>query len=240
VSAASSSATARRPYVEFAVGLSLGVAIAALAVIPAAIRSSSQGVSFALAWLSLWGSAAAMLAPAIGALRVARPIPFGALSIPAGLVLAAPILIVLGRVLKSTTHHRPLGAATFAMLAAVVVLGAIAIAARLIGPAVRTGRWQRMARSILAVLLGTAMLATIALALPLARTELGSVLDAVLALGLSLVAFRAKLPAALQGAARIAGPVAFVVVVAGGIAVRSGGVRAATGASAPVLAGPFR
>jgi hypothetical protein len=239
VSAASSS-TPRSPYAELALGLGLGVGAAAIAAVPAAIRTSGAGVSLVVAWLSLWGSAALMLAPAVGALRVARPLPPGALAVPAALLISAPLLIVLARILKTTTHHRPLGAATFAMLAAAVVLGAIAVAARLIGSARRAGRWQRIARASLTLLLALSALATFALALPLVRAGSGSVIDALLALGLAAGAVWARVPPAFERAARFGGPAVLIVAVGAGFAARSSGVREATRTNAPVLAGPFR
>jgi choline-sulfatase len=222
-----------RVYPELAIGLLLGVGAAAIAALPAAVRSAAAGASFLAAWLSLWGSSAALLAPAVGALRIARPLPRSSLSIPAGLVIAAPVLIMLARILKGTTHHRPLGAATFAMLAAAVVLGAIVVAARLISSE------HRISRAALWSLLGMTALATAVLALPLARAGGGSVIDALLLLGLGAAAVWVKAPAAAERAARIAGPLALALAVIGGFAARAR-VGESTRTSAPVLTGPFR
>lgn len=51
--------------------------------------------------------------------------------------LMAPILVVLGSILKDKTNHRGLGGGTFGVLALVVIIGAAALAHRV----VETGRW---------------------------------------------------------------------------------------------------
>ena len=53
-------------------------------------------------------------------------------------VLAAPLLLVLGAVLKATTHHRALGGTTFAVLGVLVGAACLAFGARAGG---RVGRW---------------------------------------------------------------------------------------------------
>lgn len=230
MSGAESSAR-QSPLQEIAVGLLFGVVGAGVAAIPGALRS---GVAFAGAWLALWGSAALLMAPAAAALRVARPLAPLTLAVPAGLVFAAAPLIVFARVLKTATHHRPLGAATFAVIAALVALGAIAIAARWIVAA----RDKSVVRSALYGALALCGALTAVLALPLVSVAAGSVLDAVLAVVLAAAA--AWLPGGRAGRARIAGPVLLVLAVGAGFAARSDDVRRATASHAPVLAGPWR
>lgn len=222
-------------YAQFALGsmvATLGMAIAAL---PAALRVSAHGVSLLAAWLALWGSAALMTAPAAGALRIARPLPRPALGVLAGLLVAAPALIVFARIIKTSTHHRPLGAATFAVVAAAVVLGAVAVMARWVVFSREPGRFQNVARIGLWAVLALAALGTMVLSLPAS----GSLLDAVLALAVAAAAAFLKLPASLERIARIAGPVALLIAVGAGFALRSEAVRGASATHAPVLAGPL-
>jgi hypothetical protein len=186
--------------------------------------------------LVLWGSSALLLAPAAAALRVARPLPRMALALPAAVLLALPVLIVLARVLKTTTHHRPLGAATFAVLALGILLGALAVTGRLLS---HVSREHRLARLVLIGLLAAAGLATLVLALPLLSVARGSLLDSALALGAAALATLLRAPPALERVAKIAGPVALVVAVGAGFALGSQPVRAAAVSRAPVLAGPL-
>lgn len=220
------------PRLGFATGLCLAVAGTAVACLPAALRTASAGVSFAAAWLVLWGSTAFLLAPAAAAIRIARPLPSAALALPAALLCAAPVLIVFARVLKVATHHRPLGAATFAVIAAGVVLGTFAVTARLVSG-------QGLARRVLLGWVLLSALASAVLSLPLLGIAGGSLLDTALAVAVAAAAVLTKAPPALERAAKVAGPVAFVVAVGASFALGSAEVRAAAAERAPVLAGPL-
>jgi hypothetical protein len=220
------------PRLAFATGLCVAVAGTAVACVPAALRTASEGVSFVTAWLVLWGSTALLLAPAAAAIRIARPLSRAALALPAALLCAAPLLIVFARVLKVATHHRPLGAATFAVIAAGVVLGTYAATARL-------ASGERLAQRALLAWVGLSALATAVLLLPLLGVAGGSLLDAALVLGVAALAVLIKAPPALERVAKVAGPVALVVAVGASFALGSPPVRAAAAERAPVLAGPL-
>lgn len=227
-------------------GLLLGTVAAAIAAVPGALRAASGGASAALCWVVLCGGGALVLGPVVAALRVAKPWRAGVASIPIGLLLALAPMIVLGRLLKAGTHHRPLGGATFAIVAVGLVLGGVAVAARLIAwSALPPGdRARRLARPALAALLAIALLAALALARAAfgggSASIGGGVVDGVLALALGGAAATLRVPAGLARAARIAGPVLWLVVaVAGPVAGRAApAAQSATVARAPVLVGP--
>jgi hypothetical protein len=195
--------------------------------LPAALRSSA---SLVMAWLVLASSTALVLAPAAALLRVARPFPRQAWSVPLGFLLALPPLIVFARILKVGTHHRPLGGATFAIVALGVVLGAIALAARALS-------WEKpILRKLVIALAGLLALASVALALPVLTPPLrGHVLDAVLAFALLGVVAFVKLPEPKTTV--LAGPIVWVVVGLIGISLGSPELRALLADRAPVLAG---
>jgi hypothetical protein len=114
---------------SFRSGLALGVAAAVLASLPAATRLLSAGAPV-LALLLLIGGAALALGPLVALGRQARPLSRGLLACLVGAGWSLPVLLVLGRLIEQKTHHRPLGAATFAVLALIVVLGASTVAGR--------------------------------------------------------------------------------------------------------------
>lgn len=142
-----------------------------------------------LAWLILAGGSALILLPVSWALaqslrgrdESARN-QLAALTVSA--LLAAPLLSVVLRVLKSATHHRPLGAATFALVAAITVLGCFAVLGRLAAHAGPTGspRARGPARLALLALALLGALGTLLVALPLGSR---GVLDAVLLVGVA-------------------------------------------------------
>ncbi len=195
-----------RPLGEaFGMGLLAGTASSALAVVPAALRLSHAGASLIVAWLALAGATALFLGPAIAALRVARPLSRVVVCVPLGLLLAAPVLVLFARVLKTTTHHRPLGGATFAIVSAGVILGGIAVAARALS-------WEsRFARLLVVGGAGLFALCTLVLVLPalapVVRTQL---FDGALVIGLGIASAFIRLPAIRAIALR--GPVFWMIL----------------------------
>lgn len=199
----------------WAEGALLGSAIAALAAGIAVLRIGGG----ALGWLALAGLGALALGPAIGALRALRPLPRLAFAVPLGMLVALPMLSLLGRVLKATTHHRPLGAATFAVLAAGVVLGCVALVGRLLAAsAADAPGLRKLARATLIALAVACAGAGALLALPALSTGGGvraPVLEALLALALGAVAGLVTLPGSLGRVTRVLGPVLWMALVAG-------------------------
>ena len=77
-----------------------------------------------------------------------------------GTALSALPLALFGGVLKSTTHHRPLGGATFAVVACVVLASCIGLARR-VGSAAGIAPWLKQFFSACS---GLSLLVTVALA----------------------------------------------------------------------------
>ena len=220
---------------EFSWALFSSTVCCVVVALVAAARVS--GTSTATAWVALWGSASLMVAPVAGALRVARPFPRVAWSVPLGLLVALPPLLVFARVLKTATHHRPLGGATFAIIATGLVLGCIACAARLLCWSQAKGALALRAPLLVAIVFGLAgaKLAAAALLGPL-RTD---ALDALMALAALGVGAFVAVPAPLaRWVGRLGLPV-FALAVALGVFVGLGSpeVRNALDARAPVLLG---
>jgi hypothetical protein len=119
------------PLDTLGIACALGVLLSACAALPAAGRLGGSGAPFGTTWLALSGSTALVLGPF---LFLAGRAAFDASRVRAALVgagLSVLPLSILGSVLKLETNHRPLGAATFAVLALAAVLGAILVAGRI-------------------------------------------------------------------------------------------------------------
>lgn len=182
-----------------------------LVALPGALRAGSAGLSMPLAWLALMGGSAALLMPlALGLRRLAATregVPSGiALSVlVAGVGLAAPLCSVLMRVLKTSTNHRPLGAATYSMLALIVGLGLLAFVSRLgVWAAASDGSGVFSGKRSLSLLRGLAGLGALGLcyaALPVLGASGMWLLE-----GLVLLGGAAAL--ALLGLPRVSGPLA--------------------------------
>jgi arylsulfatase A-like enzyme len=125
----------------------LGAGAAIVGSIPAALRAARAGGSFFGGWL---GSAAVLLPVLVLTCLASHAAGRGfrmvtgnragrstATGLALWIGLVAPVLVVLGAVLKSATHHRGLGGATFGVLALLVAIGLALVAKRLLA----TGRW---------------------------------------------------------------------------------------------------
>jgi dipeptide/tripeptide permease len=75
-------------------------------------------------------------------------------------VISAPVLLVLGTVLKATTHHRALGGTTFAVLALAIGAGCLAVGHR---AGTLAGRWATSAERVRAVSGASAVLIAVVL-----------------------------------------------------------------------------
>jgi len=221
---------------ELSLGLGIATLGAALVVVPATLRVGGSA-SVAMAFLGLLGGAALTIAPASAALRIARPLSPLAWSVPLGLCLSLAPLIVLARLLILGTHHRPLGGATFAFVAAGLLAGAVAVSARVLAwSADRDGALRKLPLALGGVMLALgALLSLPALGSPLRASLLDGVLGALLLIGGALLRPPAKLA---QGLAR-AGVFVWVAAVALGLVVglASPQVRAVLDSRAPVLLG---
>jgi hypothetical protein len=107
------------------------------AVMPAVLRvwAGSAGVNGVAATLALWGAASLVVVPVGMWVRSARAVgmPAADRAVLAGTALSALPLALFGGVLKSTTHHRPLGGATFAVAALCALALCIGLSFRFLG-----------------------------------------------------------------------------------------------------------
>jgi hypothetical protein len=200
---------------QLGVGLLLGTLAAVVATLPAASRVGTFTANHA----SLIGLTAAWLAPAVVAARILRPMPPALITVLCGILLCfGPLTLFAGK-LWASTHHRPLGAVTFSFMATGLLLGSIAVAARLrsVGPGA-SNEARRVTRSLLWVA-GAASLALGLSRLPGALSDAPfrvGLLDAA-ALGvLAVAATRWDVSAALNGRLRVVGPAVYAILVAAG------------------------
>lgn len=110
----------------------LGVALSACAALPAAARVGGEGVAFGAAWLALSGSTAFVIGPCLFLADRLGAIAFrGVRPALLGVCWAVFPLALLASVLKLETNHRPLGAATYSVIALFVLVAAVFVAARI-------------------------------------------------------------------------------------------------------------
>lgn len=233
-------ADSEREITPAALGLScaLGVVLSAVAALPAAGRLAGDGVGFGAAWLSLGGSTAFVVGPSLFlAGRVATRSLSGLGPALLGACWAVLPLSLLGSVLKLETNHRPLGAATFAVIALFVVVAAMAVAARVDAAAARDadGRGAKLRIGALVVaFLSAGVTAFHVFRNPELRSGGLDGLSLAAAVALGLLAQR-KVPP--RAAFRHAVPLWVAVAVSGLITTRAH-VDAITRA-APVFGGPL-
>jgi hypothetical protein len=195
-----------------------GMPSGALLALPVALRVGGPPSLSFLVWLAAAGLLGLMTAFCAGLLRVARPLPTAVTFVPLGLVYAAGPLTFLGTLIHAHTHHRPLGAATFAVLSLGITLLCFAFAGRTQSALNSGDRSKRVFGQVLlyggALLsLGLGLRGFLAL-LSVAKTHpayLASVLDGLLGLSVSLVGGFLRCPAKVEHVARIAGPLAMVI-----------------------------
>lgn len=176
--------------------LVLGLLCAAPAALPALARVLSAGSVPTLA-LVLWGAASLVVAPLALWLRraVSAGLPRTDQALLGGAALSALPLALCGGVLKSTTHHRPLGGATFAVAALCALALCVGLAFRVLRPASPSAdrsAWQNL------FLLGCGLSLLSVLALGASRAARPHLVDCLALLGAAFVAGRVKLPGALR------------------------------------------
>jgi len=107
-------------------GLWIGTLAGAAAAAFAATRAG-EGVR---TFLTLWSCSALLLGLLCAGWLTSQPLTPGARRLLCGFGLAAFPLALLATLLKVATHHRPLGAVTLTLISLIVLLGFVALSAR--------------------------------------------------------------------------------------------------------------
>jgi hypothetical protein len=211
-------------YSHLAEGLLLALPAAAVTALPAAIRAAGFAHTAVLAsWFAATGPAALILGPAVALARTARPWPPVAPAALMAVVLSTGPLALLGSLIKATTHHRPLGAVTFSILALLMVAGALVLtirAAEVIHGLAEERRRAARAVAVALVSLSPALAVVLlrgAFRDPLAGPLGYAVLDGLLALALGIAAGWMRIPRSLRHLVRRTGPTLWVLTVVAGL-----------------------
>jgi len=208
------------PAVAFGEGLLFGLPAGVLLAMPIALRLEGSWSNLFLVWLAAVGLHGSLVGLLAGALRVARPLPRLSPALALALLFSVGPFSWLGTMLDKNTHHRPLGAVTFAVLAAGIALLALALALRAtvsIRSRQRTRRWLGWALLVGASLVSLSMAASPFLStFMMLRQEplyTSVVIDGLLGMALMLVGAFARFPRKLEISAATAGPLALGVCV---------------------------
>jgi hypothetical protein len=223
----------------------LAVLVTIPAAIPAALRASSGNAPLWGCYLAAFAGGVSMLVPAVVCLRAARPLPRAALGFFGAVAVSLGPLAILATMLKEKTHHRPLGGATFAMVAVGVLVAATLVMSRLLAWARSDSRTERRIGQVSFVtLLALALLLASALIVP-SLPEAGPIVRGGLFDGLlltllgALICF-ARIEMSVQ-VCRVAGRVAVAVcalaLILGSWAFSSEPVRQAMVDQAPAILG---
>jgi len=218
---------------SFGAGLLLGVIGALAAGAHGAWRSE---LPFYPSWLALSASTALLTAPAGALLRASRPWPDWFRNLVLALMIAVGPWTILGRLLKAGTHHRPLGAVTFSVLAVVIGVVLVVLVSRLASWSAQRGARMFSGTILFLGLLGVTCVLVVTL--PLASTStLPSVLDATLMVGVFLAAAALPFHKGWLRVARFAGPSlwAFILLVGGIVLVSGPNLAVQLSTRAPVL-----
>ena len=223
-------------------GFLSGLIAAALAALPAALRFESNLVWQAFA--VCMAGCALVMAPLSAALASAASATKFRTALTLGVLLSALPLLPFATVLKTTTHHRPLGGVTFAVIAGLSIIGLSLVCARFVTWAgVQPTRQARFARVLLVAL---AALGTAALLVGLVQGLRGGsayqtgFYDALRVLGLATLAARVPLPETELRRVRGLGLAAWVAVVTVGVCLgRAPAMQVELASRCPVLHWPL-
>lgn len=175
--------------------VALGLLCSAAATLPALARVLSGGDA-ARAIFALWAAASLVVVPLGLWLRraISAGLPPGDRALLAGVALSALPLALCGGVLKSTTHHRPLGGATFAVVSLGILALCIGLAWRILRPTApgsaesRGSAWQNL------FLLGCGLSLLALVTLGAARAARPNLVDFSALVGAAAVVAGVKLP----------------------------------------------
>ena len=222
-------------------GFLAGLIAAALAALPAALRFESGLVWQAFAVCT--AGCALVMAPLSAALASMSGTSRFRSASSVGVLLAAIPLLPFASILKTSTHHRPLGGVTFAVLAAVVILALSLVCGRLVtwaGEQRPSGAAARLGLVVLAALGTAALLLGLMQALKGGGAYQTGFFDALRVLGLATLAARVPLPDALLKRLRGLGLAAWIAVVTVGLCLgRAPAMQAELAARCPVLNWPL-
>jgi len=219
-----------------------GLLAAVLAAWPAALRFEPH--LFWQAFVVLLAGAALIMAPLSVALASAGPPNLFTRSLTVGALLSAVPLLPFAAMLKTSTHHRPLGGVTFAVIAGFVIAGATLISARLITWAGEQSSLRRTFARV-AVVAATALgAASVLLGLIhglAADPAFGTgFFDALRVLGLATLAAWVPLPPGVLRRVRGFGLAAWIAVVTVGVCLgRAPAMQAELAQHCPVLHWPL-
>lgn len=223
-------------------GFLVGLAAAAVAAWPAARRFEPNLVWQAFAVCT--AGCAFVMAPLSAALSGASPTSRFRQALTLGVLLAAVPLLPFAALLKTSTHHRPLGGVTFAVVAGLTVVGLSLFGGRLItwagaqrAPVRALARFGIVA---LAALGAAAVLLGLIQGLRGGGAFLAGIFDALRVLGLATLAARVPVPEGLLRRARGFGLAAWIAVVTVGVCLgRAPAMQAELAARCSVLHWPL-
>ena len=222
-------------------GFLAGLLAAILAALPAALRFEPS-----LMWQAFVvcvAGCALVMAPLSAALARSGNAGRFRSALTVGVLLAALPLLPFATVLKTATHHRPLGGVTFAVLAGLVIVGLSLFCARLVTWASEPYALRLFARFALlslAALGTTAVLLGLVQALKAGGAYRTGFFDALRVLGLATLAARVPLPDALLRRVRGLGLAAWIAVVTVGVCLgRAPAMQAELALRCPVLHWPL-
>ena len=197
----------------------MGLLAAVLAAWPAALRFE-PGL-FWQAFLVCLAGAALVMAPLSAALATAPASSKFRQASTLGVLLASLPLLPFAAILKTSTHHRPMGGVTFAVVAGLVVVGLSLVSARLVTWAAAQHPRARAAARLCVVALAALGAAAMVLGLTHGLRGGGAFrngfFDALRVLGLATLAARVRVPAGLLRRLRGFGLAAWVLVVTVGV-----------------------
>ena len=219
--------------------LGVGTLAAVVAAFPALPRVTAQGANVGVVALLLVGGTTLVLGPALVFARAAGRQARGLRAALFGFALAAAPLAMLGAGLKQGTHHRPLGAATFAVLALVTILFFVIIAWRVLRFTASGNSLVRRGVFFVATFAALASMGVVVVRALGAPSLVPHVLDGLRVLATGTLAYLLlRFPRVTVALGRVGGPLWAFVVVAG-LVVARGEALAVARSAAPVLGGPL-
>jgi hypothetical protein len=225
-------------------GAAPALALVLLGSLMAILPALARGAGGAAEAVALAGSVSLIVVPVGLWIRRAREqgVPDAERALVLGAALSSLPLALFGGVLKSTTHHRPLGGATFAVAALIALAACIGLAFRICQvtgarASLRSSVWQSLFIACCALsLAGT-------LGLALAGGAFGTAVDLMALAGAASVSGLVKIPAWLERPRPWLAPVAWsawgLLLVGAVLMLRTPELPRSLTTRAPVLFAPL-